>query len=65
MIFGGFIMRHRRQVAASWVHFKLKAGCFQGPLTLSTSFTKEEDDIEPHVTEQRKWAAQGENLRGF
>ena len=30
-----------------------------------SSSTKEEDDVEPHVTEKREWAAQGENLRGF
>ena len=61
MNFANFIMRHRRVVAASWVHFKLETRCFQGPLTLSTSSTKEENDMEPHVTEKRKWVAQGEN----
>ena len=31
----------------------LKLVFFQGPMTPSTSSTKEEDDMEPHVTEMR------------
>lgn len=56
---GSLIMRHRHVVAAGWVRIKLETGCLQGPLTLLSSSTKEEVDMEPHVTEKRKWVPQG------
>ena len=54
MVLRSLIMRHRHVVSTSCVCFKLEAGRFQVPLSLSTSSTKEKDHMEPHITEKSK-----------
>ena len=56
MIFGCFIVRHCDELSSRGISFKFETWPFEFPLAFSSSPTKEQDNMKPHILKQGKRA---------
>ena len=54
MIFGCFIVRHCDELSSRGISFKFETWPFEFPLAFSSSPTKEQDNMKPHILKQGK-----------
>ena len=65
MIFSYLIMRHCDGPSSRGIRFKCETRSFELPLPYSSSPTKKEDNMKPHISKQGKRVSDCDGLKSF